>query len=124
MSKNKNNVATQQDTQETVSSIYRFKIEVTSFKESIVTDNETGKVYKCRNEWYPRTDRNGKRFQHFYVNVKDVEGKSMKDKFTFPWNAEIKENGKLKGTSPIGQVIETNLAGKQATSITADMFEN
>ena len=36
----------------------------------------------------------------------------------------VKENGKLKGTSPIGQVIETNLAGKQATSITADMFEN
>ena len=114
-------------------SLYRFSIKVTSLQESVVTDNETGKTYKCKNVWYTRN--NTKRFyvnveavankamkSMFYVNVEAVANKAMKSMFSFPWSAIIMDNGKLKGTNPVGTVIETNLAGKQAAMITEDMF--
>ena len=106
-----NNVATNK-------SLYRFSIKVTSLQESVVTDNETGKEYKCKNVWYTRDNT-----KRFYVNVEKVETRAMKSMFSFPWKAEITENGKLKGTNPVGTIVETNLAGKQAALITEDMFE-
>ena len=112
----KTNVTTN-EAQEPKTYTFRFTIKVLSIRESEVTDNETGKVYKCKNEWY---ERNGDK--KFYVNVSTVETRSMKDKFSFPWSAKILENGKLRGTNPIGMIHETNLAGKQAAMITEDMF--
>lgn len=100
-----------------VTSNYRFTIKVTSLKESMVIDNETGKTYVCKNVWYQRDGH-----KRFYVNVASVEDKAMKDNFSFPWSAEILEDGKLKGKNPVGMVHETNLAGKQAALITEDMF--
>lgn len=99
-------------------SIHRFSIEVTSLQESVVTDNETGKTYKCKNVWYTRDNH-----KRFYVNVEAVETKAMKSMFSFPWSAEIMDNGKLKGRNPVGMIIGTNLAGKQGAMITEDMFE-
>lgn len=99
-------------------SIYRFSIKVASLQESIVTDNETGKTYKCKNVWYTRD-----KHKRFYVNVEAVETKAMKSMFSFPWSAEILDNGKLKGQNPVGMIIGTNLAGKQGAMITEDMFE-
>lgn len=113
MSNNKkqcNNAATNE-------SIYRFSIKVTSLQESVVTDNKTGKTYKCKNIWYTRDNK-----RRFYVDVKSVETKQMKDNFSFPWSAEVLDNGKLKGQNPVGMVHETNLAGKQSMIITEDMF--
>lgn len=107
------NVATNNQTK----SLYRFSIKVTSLQESVVTDNETGKTYKCKNVWYTRNNT-----KRFYVNVEAVANKAMKSMFSFPWSAVIMDNGKLKGTNPVGTVIETNLAGKQAAMITEDMF--
>lgn len=98
-------------------SLFRFSIKVTSLQESVVTDNETGKVYKCKNVWYTRNNT-----KRFYVNVEAVADKAMKSMFSFPWSAQIMDNGKLKGTNPVGTVIETNLAGKQSAMITEDMF--
>lgn len=118
MSNNKkqsNNVAT---IKESKKSLYRFSIKVTSLQESVVTDNETGKTYTCKNVWYTRNDT-----KRFYVNVEAVANKAMKSMFSFPWSAQIMENGKLKGQNPVGMVHETNLAGKQAAMITEDMFE-
>ena len=111
--KQENNVATNNQTK----SLYRFSIKVTSLQESIVTDNNTGKTYKCKNVWYTRANT-----KRFYVNVEAVADKAMKSMFSFPWQAEIMDNGKLKGTNPVGMVHETNLAGKQAAMITEDMF--
>lgn len=105
-----NNVATNEST-------FRFSIKVTSLQESLVTDNKTGKVYKCKNVWYTRNNT-----KRFYVNVAAVQDKAMKDNFSFPWSAEITENGKLKGQNPVGMIHQTNLAGKQGTMITEDMF--
>lgn len=109
-----NNVAINKESKK---SLFRFSIKVTSLQESLVTDNETGKTYKCKNVWYTRNDT-----KKFYVNVESVENKAMKSMFSFPWSAKIMDNGKLKGTNPIGMVHETNLAGKQAALITEDMF--
>jgi hypothetical protein len=108
--KQSNNVATNK-------SLYRFSIKVTSLQESVVTDNETGKTYTCKNVWYTRSNT-----KRFYVNVEAVAGKAMKSMFSFPWYAEIVDGGKLKGTNPVGMVHETDLAGKQAVMITEDMF--
>lgn len=111
MSKNQSiNVATNQ-------SMYRFSIKVTSLQESVVTDNQSGKTYKCKNVWYTRNDT-----KRFYVNVEAVENKAMKSMFSFPWSAKILDNGKLRGQSPVGMVHETDLSGKQAAMITEDMF--
>lgn len=116
MSDNKKiNVATNNETKKAYS--FRFTIKVTSLQESIVTDNETGKTYKCKNVWYARNN-----IKRFYVNVEAVETKSMKSMYSFPWQATILDNGKLKGQNPVGMVHETNLAGKQAALITEDMF--
>lgn len=101
----------------------RFSIKVATLAMSQVTDNETGKVYNCKNQWYPRKHSDGKTYRQFYVVVTNVEGKMMKDNFSFPWKAEILENGKLRGTNPIGMTIETDLAGKTSSVPTADMFE-
>ena len=98
--------------------LYNFSIKVTSLLESVVTDNETGKTYVCKNVWYTRNDT-----KRFYVNVEAVPNKAMKSMFSFPWSATITENGKLKGKNPVGMIHETNLAGKQAALITEDMFE-
>lgn len=111
--KQSNNVATNNNTK----SLYRFSIKVTSLQESMVTDNETGKTYKCKNVWYTRNNT-----KRFYVNVEAVETRAMKSMYSFPWSAVIMENGKLKGQNPVGMVHETNLAGKQAAMITEDMF--
>lgn len=111
---NSNNVATNEESKK---SAYRFKIQVTSLQESVVTDNETGKTYKCKNIWYTRENK-----KRFYVNVSTVETRQMKDNYSFPWSAEIMDNGKLKGTNPVGMIHETNLAGKQSAMITEDMF--
>lgn len=107
----------QQSINETKTFTYRFSIEVTSLRESVVTDNETGKKYTCKNVWYTRDNT-----KRFYVNVEAVENKAMKSMFSFPWSAEIMDDGKLKGRNPVGMVHETNLAGKQAAMITEDMF--
>ena len=96
---------------------FRFTITVASLKESIVIDNETNKKYVCKNVWYQRDG-----FKRFYVNVASVETKQMKDNFSFPWSAEILENGKLRGSNPVGMTHQTNLAGKQGSLITEDMF--
>ena len=109
-----NNVAKNNESKK---SAYRFSIQVASLQESVVTDNETGKTYKCKNVWYTRNNT-----KRFYVNVEAVETKAMKSMFSFPWSAEITDNGKLKGTNPVGMIHETNLAGKQGTLITEDMF--
>lgn len=109
--KQNNNVTTAQQ------SMYRFTIEVTSLQTSTVRDNETGKVYTCKNVWYTRNN-----FKRFYVNVESVEARQMKSMFSFPWQAEITADGKLKGTNPTGMIHETNLAGKQAALISEDMF--
>ena len=111
--KQETNVATNNETK----SSYRFSIKVTSLQESVVTDNKTGKTYKCKNVWYTRNNT-----KRFYVNVEAVNGKAMKSMFSFPWSAEIMENGKLKGQNPVGMIHETDLAGKQAAMITEDMF--
>lgn len=111
--KQSNNVAKNTETKPA----FRFSIKVTSLQESVVTDNETGKTYKCKNVWYTRANT-----KRFYVNVEAVADKAMKSMFSFPWSAEIMENGKLKGQNPVGMVHETNLAGKQAAMITEDMF--
>ena len=113
--KNEVTVATNNESKKAYT--FRFSIKVTSLQESVVTDNETGKTYKCKNVWYTRNNT-----KRFYVNVEAVETKSMKSMFSFPWQATITENGKLKGTNPVGTVIETNLAGKQGAMITEDMF--
>ena len=97
---------------------FRFTITVTTLQESEVKDNKTGKVYKCKNVWYTRNDT-----RRFYVNVAAVQGRQMKDMFSFPWQATILENGKLRGKNPVGMVHETNLAGKQSALVTEDMFE-
>lgn len=108
------NVATNNESKK---SLFRFNIKVISLQESVVTDNESGKTYTCKNVWYTRNNT-----KRFYVNVEAVANKAMKSMFSFPWSAEIMDNGKLKGTNPIGMVHETNLAGKQAAMITEDMF--
>lgn len=113
--KQSNNVAKNNESKK---SMFRFSIQVTSLQESVVTDNETGKTYKCKNVWYTRNNT-----KKFYVNVESVETKAMKSMYSFPWSAEIMENGKLKGKNPVGMIHETNLAGKQAALITEDMFE-
>lgn len=113
--KQSNNVAT---TNESKKSAFRFSIKVTSLQESVVTDNQTGKTYKCKNIWYTRNNT-----KRFYVNVEAVADKAMKSMFSFPWSAEIMDNGKLKGKNPVGMIHETNLAGKQGTLVTEDMFE-
>lgn len=96
---------------------FRFSIEVTSLRESVVTDHETGKTYVCKNVWYTRDNT-----KRFYVNVESVETKAMKSMYSFPWSAVIMDDGKLKGQNPVGMVHSTNLAGKQAAMITEDMF--
>lgn len=113
--KQSNKVATNNESKK---SMFRFSIQVTSLQESVVTDNETGKTYTCKNVWYTRNNT-----KKFYVNVEAVETKAMKSMFSFPWSAEIMDNGKLKGKNPVGMIHETNLAGKQAAMITEDMFE-
>ena len=113
--KQSNNVA---PINESKKSMFRFTIKVTSLQESVVTDNENGKTYKCKNVWYTRNNT-----KRFYVNVEAVSDKAMKSMFSFPWSAEIMDNGKLKGKNPIGMIHETNLAGKQGTLVTEDMFE-
>lgn len=113
--KKENNVATNNESKKAYT--FRFTIKVTSLSESVVTDNETGKTYKCKNVWYARNNT-----KRFYVNVEAVETKSMKSMYSFPWQATILDNGKLKGQNPVGMIHETNLAGKQAALITEDMF--
>lgn len=115
--KQQNNVATNNTNEATVKSAFRFSIKVTSLQESIVTDNETKKTYKCKNVWYTRNNT-----KRFYVNVEPVETRAMKSMYSFPWFAEIMDNGKLKGQNPVGMVHETNLAGKQGALVTEDMF--
>lgn len=96
----------------------RFEVKVVSMALSEVTDTVTGKVYKCKNVWYAR---NG--FKKFYVNVEPVSTKEMKSMFSFPWKAEILENGKLRGVSPVGMVEETDLNGKTSQAMpTIDAF--
>lgn len=85
----------------------RFEVKVVSMALSEVKDTKTNKVYKCKNVWYAR---NG--FKKFYVNVEPVTTKQMKSMFSFPWKAEILENGKLRGTSPVGMIEMTDLNGK------------
>lgn len=98
----------------------RFTIKVVSLQLSEVTDNVTGKVYKCKNEPYTR-ERNGKQFKQFYVNVSNVETKNMKDKFSFPWKAIKQEDGKFHAKNPIGMVHETDLSGRTST-ISEEIF--
>lgn len=95
----------------------RFTITVTSIATSEVKDNETGKIYVCKNDWYKRDDD----IRRFYVNVKNVKGKQMKDHFSFPYKGIRNENGKY--TTPVGLTCNTDLAGKRASAITEDMFE-
>lgn len=90
----------------------RFEVKVDSMAISTVTDNETGKSYECKNIWYTRDG-----YKKFYVDVTKVETKQMKDKFSFPWKAEVLANGKLKGKSPVGTVIHTELAGKTSQAM-------
>ena len=98
----------------------RFEVKVVSMALSEVTDTVTGKTYTCKNVWYTRDN-----FKKFYVNVESVETKQMKSMYSFPWKAEILDNGKLKGKSPIGMVELTDLAGKASQAIPlADMFED
>lgn len=92
----------------------RFSIKVTSLQLSQVTDNETGKVYNCKNSFYVRT-RNEKTYRQFYVNVSNVETRKMKDNFSFPWKAELQGDGKFHGTNPVGLICETDLAGKTSS---------
>lgn len=97
----------------------RFELKVVSIQLTEVKDTKTGKVYKCKNIWYQRDG-----FKRFYVDVTLVATKQMKEKFSFPWKAKIKENGKLEGASPVGMVIEHDLAGKTSSAMpTADLFE-
>lgn len=98
----------------------RFTIKVTSLATSQVIDNETGKTYICKNQFYPRT-RNGKTYKQFYVVVTNVENKKMKDNFSFPWKAEKQADGKFHGPNPIGLTCETDLAGK-TSSVNEDIF--
>lgn len=100
----------------------KFSIKVVGLKMAEVVNNETNEVFNCAMEWHGRTIK-GQRFQEIYVNVKDVKGKEMKDKYTLPIKYRIKENGKLEGPNPIGMTFETDLAGRQATAPTMDMFE-
>lgn len=96
----------------------RFEVKVVSMDFSEVTDTVTGKVYICKNVWYTRDGK-----KKFYVNVATVETKQMKDMFSFPWSAVIVEGGKLRGKSPVGMVISTDLAGKASTAMpTEDAF--
>lgn len=96
----------------------RFEVKVVSLALTEVTDTKTNKVYKCKNIWYQRGG-----FRRFYVDVTTVSTKKMKDKFSFPWKAEILENGKLKGASPVGTIITSDLAGKESTAMpTLDAF--
>lgn len=90
----------------------RFEVKVDSMAMSTVTDKETGKKYACKNIWYTRDG-----YKKFYVDVTTVETKKMKDKYSFPWKAEVLENGKLRGTSPVGTVIDTDLAGKTSVAM-------
>ena len=90
----------------------RFEVKVVSMALSEVRDTKTNKVYKCKNVWYAR---NG--FKKFYVNVEPVTTKQMKSMFSFPWKAEILENGKLKGTSPVGMIELTDLNGKASQAM-------
>lgn len=90
----------------------RFEVKVVSMALSEVKDTKTGKVYKCKNVWYARDG-----FKKFYVNVEAVEHKQMKSMFSFPWKAEILENGKLRGKSPVGMVEHTDLAGKSSQAM-------
>lgn len=90
----------------------RFEVKVVSMALSEVKDTKTGKVYRCKNIWYTRDG-----FKKFYVNVESVETKSMKSMFSFPWKAKILENGKLQGTSPVGQIERTDLAGKTSQAM-------
>ena len=100
----------------------KFSIKVTSLQTSEVTNNVTGKTYVCRNEWHKRLIKGIMHFE-IYVDVKNVEGKAMKDKFTLPFKFAIKDNGKLDGESPVGKIIESDLAGKQRAIPTMDMFD-
>lgn len=90
----------------------RFEVKVVSMALSEVTDTVTGKKYSCKNVWYTRDG-----FKKFYVNVEPVETKIMKSMYSFPWKAEILENGKLKGKSPIGMIEKTDLAGKTSQAM-------
>ena len=92
----------------------RFEVKVVSMAISEVTDMQTGKKYTCKNVWYTRDN-----YKKFYVNVEPVETKSMKSMFSFPWKAEILDNGKLKGTSPVGMVEKTDLSGKASQAMPA-----
>lgn len=94
----------------------RFEIKVVSLALSEVTDSVTGKTYVCKNVWYQR-----KGFRKFYVNVARVETKQMKDMFSFPWQAEILEDGKLRGKSPVGSVISSDLNGKVSNAMPLDI---
>ena len=99
----------------------RFTITVTSIATSEVKDNETGKVYVCKNQWYSRKHSDGKTYKQFYVVVTDVKGKQMKDNFSFSYKSTANENGKYK--NPIGLTCDTDLAGKRASTVTEDVFE-
>lgn len=90
----------------------RFEVKVVSMALSEVVDTETGKKYICKNVWYARDG-----FKKFYVNVEAIETKQMKSMFSFPWKAEILENGKLKGKSPVGMVHKTDLSGKASQAM-------
>jgi Zn-finger nucleic acid-binding protein len=93
----------------------RFEVKVVSMAMSEVKDTKTNKVYKCKNVWYTRGNK-----KKFYVNVESVPTKQMKSMFSFPWSAEIVEkDGRtlLKGTSPVGLIEETDLAGKTSQAM-------
>lgn len=90
----------------------RFEVKVVSMSLSEVTDTVTGKKYACKNVWYTRDNK-----KKFYVNVEAVENKAMKSMFSFPWSAEIVEGNKLRGKSPVGMTISTDLAGKASQAM-------
>ena len=94
----------------------RFEIKVVSMALSEVTDKQTGKTYSCKNVWYTREN-----YKKFYVNVESVETKQMKSMYSFPWKAEIiqsgENKGKLKGTSPVGMIIQSDLSGKTSQAM-------
>ena len=90
----------------------RFEVKVVSMTFSEVTDTVTGKKYTCKNVWYTRDG-----FKKFYVNVEKVEDKLMKSMYSFPWKAEVLDNGKLRGKSPVGMIDHTDLAGKSSVAM-------
>jgi hypothetical protein len=86
-----------------------------------ITDNESGKVYKCVAKWHKRNYK-GQIFGEAYINVSNVEGRKMGDQWTIPTKAKIDENGKYHLPKDfIGTVFENDLAGKQGR-INEDSF--